>query len=282
MAINANQAANLFQLIEKNTSGAFMLTGSEGTGKFNFAKKVAILFLAKKNKSLPLSILETQVDSGVYPDYFLIDNNEQIITIDAIRKLQDSIQKHAVHGGRVIIINSLDKLSPAAGNALLKVLEEPPENTFFLCICHLRHRVLPTIQSRLKVIPVYPAPLAEILEIHPDHRDLIIYANGNAGLVEKLKTYGGYKLVDQINQLFELKNDLTTCKENIQKILKSCDDAKLLEQLCVIYAYRKVTESPAKHLNKTNSLLSFFKDNEYAHLGPQNHLMGAITAYQQA
>ncbi|HAD26554.1 MAG TPA: DNA polymerase III subunit delta', partial [Alphaproteobacteria bacterium] len=46
------------------------------------------------------------------------------------------------------IVDSADELNPNAANALLKILEEPPQRALFLLISHAPGRLLPTIRSR--------------------------------------------------------------------------------------------------------------------------------------
>ena len=55
-------------------------------------------------------------------------------------------------GRRIVIIDAADNLNPNAANALLKMLEEPPERTTLLLICHQPTRLLPTIVSRCRTL----------------------------------------------------------------------------------------------------------------------------------
>lgn len=81
-----------------------------------------------------------------------------------VRLLQRRASMTSVEGGaRIFIVGHADRLvpqesSPEAANALLKLLEEPPVNAYFVLTTEEPRRVLPTIRSR--AVPVRLAPLA--------------------------------------------------------------------------------------------------------------------------
>jgi DNA polymerase III subunit delta' len=90
------------------------------------------------------------------------------IRVDEVRKLKSFFALSAADGGRrVAIIDAADELATAGANALLKVLEEPPERVTLLLISHQPHRLLPTIRSRcrtLRLSPLSADDLARALE----------------------------------------------------------------------------------------------------------------------
>lgn len=86
-----------------------------------------------------------------HPDYYLIEpeNNKQSISVDQMRQLSSKIYEHAQQGGnKVIWIKKASLLTEAAANALLKTLEEPPKNTYFVLSDIHNGHLLPTIRSR--------------------------------------------------------------------------------------------------------------------------------------
>ncbi len=86
----------------------------------------------------------------------------QQILIDQIRALHDylSLTSHRVDGIRVVLIHPLEAMNVAASNALLKLLEEPPQRTQFLLVSHQRQALLPTILSRCMQVEM-PVPSRE-------------------------------------------------------------------------------------------------------------------------
>ncbi|MEM7439816.1 MAG: DNA polymerase III subunit delta', partial [Pseudomonadota bacterium] len=80
-----------------------------------------------------------------------------VITIDEVRKLKSFFALSAADGGwRVAIVDAADEMNPSAANALLKILEEPPEKTVLLLVSHQPARLLPTIRSRCRALRCMP------------------------------------------------------------------------------------------------------------------------------
>ncbi len=80
------------------------------------------------------------------------------ISVAQIRELADfiNISSHQ-NGYKIILIHPAETMNPAAANALLKNLEEPPTRTLFILVSHRAQHLLPTIRSRCRQIAM-PAP----------------------------------------------------------------------------------------------------------------------------
>ncbi|MBP1578224.1 MAG: DNA polymerase III subunit gamma/tau [Oscillospiraceae bacterium] len=132
-------------------SHAYLFIGSRGTGKTTCAKLVAkaanCLDLQNGDPCGKCDICRG-VDDGSLTDVVEIDaasNNG----VDNIRELRgEAVFTPAVAKYRVYIIDEVHMLSPSAFNALLKILEEPPEHVIFVLATTEVHKVLPTIISR--------------------------------------------------------------------------------------------------------------------------------------
>ena len=87
-----------------------------------------------------------------------------VITVDETRETIGFFgSTAAVEGWRVCIVDTVDELNPNAANALLKILEEPPQQSLFLLISHAPARVLPTIQSRCRKLPMRPLATSDVI-----------------------------------------------------------------------------------------------------------------------
>jgi DNA polymerase-3 subunit delta' len=86
------------------------------------------------------------------------------IKIDQIRALADfmTLTTHRA-GHRVLVIRPAETLHPNAANALLKTLEEPPPGTLVILVSEKPAKLLPTIRSRCRVVPLAPPPREEAL-----------------------------------------------------------------------------------------------------------------------
>ena len=76
-----------------------------------------------------------------------------MIRIDQIRELDEFVfvGSHRL-GRRVVVISDAETMNPAAANALLKTLEEPPASVYFILISGNDRLLLPTIRSRCRVL----------------------------------------------------------------------------------------------------------------------------------
>lgn len=84
------------------------------------------------------------------------------ISVEQIRALDDFVNLTSHRNGyKVILIHPAEAMNPHAANALLKTLEEPPGNTVFVLVSHAPQRLLPTIISRCRGIPL-PVPAAAV------------------------------------------------------------------------------------------------------------------------
>ena len=97
-----------------------------------------------------------QLDSG---------NKQGIIGTEEVAKMHHKMSLKSHSGGnKVMIIFGVDKLSESASNKLLKLLEEPPENSFFLLVAEQVGGLLPTLLSRCQEIRLNPLSQKEIQE----------------------------------------------------------------------------------------------------------------------
>lgn len=96
------------------------------------------------------------------------ENKQAIIPVAEIRRLKQKLALKAyLNGWKVAVLWQADKLNPAASNALLKLLEEPPAQTLLLLTAENGTELLPTITSRCQLIrlePVAQEKLAHWLE----------------------------------------------------------------------------------------------------------------------
>lgn len=101
-----------------------------------------------------------------HPDIYQlapIDNKD--IGIDQVREINEKVAQHAQqNGNKIVYILGVQRLTEAAANALLKTLEEPRPNTYFLLQADSSSPIMPTIYSRCQAITILPPP-AEISEV---------------------------------------------------------------------------------------------------------------------
>jgi DNA polymerase-3 subunit delta' len=87
----------------------------------------------------------------------------QQIAVDDVRRTVAFFGATAGEGGwRIAIVDAVDELNRSGANALLKVLEEPPERALLLLVCHSAARVPATLRSRCRIVTSRPLAQAEV------------------------------------------------------------------------------------------------------------------------
>jgi len=190
----------LTTFIKKGTiPHTLLFTGIEGVGKLAAAMTFAMacncitqMQNEKKaqNESGPCDQCRSckKINSGNHPDIIHIKPSGHFIKIAQIRSLCQTLAMKPYEARlRVVIISDAQAMNPEAGNALLKVLEEPPDHTILILITMQRSDLLPTIVSRCRHIRFSPisqkileALLVQEKGVDPDEAIIIAaMANGS-------------------------------------------------------------------------------------------------------
>ncbi|MCX7560924.1 DNA polymerase III subunit delta' [Sulfitobacter sp. F26204] len=210
---------------------AWLLTGPRGVGKATLAWRIARFLLATPDDDDDGGMFSTPapvtldidpehpvarriaassegalraVTRSVNPDTKRL--RKQIV-VDDIRLLNGFFQMSAADGGRrVVIIDDADEMNPNAANALLKMLEEPPDRAVLLLLSHQPSGLLPTIRSRcrsLRLHPLTPEQMRKALdgsgiETQGDPAALASLSGGSVGGALRLSLLGGMQIYAEL------------------------------------------------------------------------------------
>ena len=153
-----NDITNLY--VEKKMPTKILLSGKKGLGKSTLAYHIINYILStneefkydnnnfiinKDNRSFRL------LQNNSHPNFYLIDllNDKKNIDVAQIREMITYTNKSVFNNmPRFILIDNIENLNKNSVNALLKIIEEPNENVFFILINNCEKNILPTLRSR--------------------------------------------------------------------------------------------------------------------------------------
>lgn len=143
---------------------AWLLCGPEGIGKATFAYRAARSLLGARRDgtrgplgAAPGDPVSQLISAQAHPDLLVLERlveggkTKKSISVDQARDLPEFFSKSPSQSPyRVAIVDAADDLNINAANALLKVLEEPPERGVLFLVTHAPGRLLATIRSRCR------------------------------------------------------------------------------------------------------------------------------------
>jgi len=139
-------------IAEKRLASTYLITGTPAAGK----KEMAIAFAAALNCLKAQGFADCdcvscrKIYAGNHPDLRCAgEHDEKSVKIEEVRNLLPWVYLKPFEAQwKVFVVEGADRLTIEGQNALLKTLEEPPENTIFCLLAASRANLLATIQSR--------------------------------------------------------------------------------------------------------------------------------------
>ncbi|MBR2366067.1 MAG: DNA polymerase III subunit [Oscillospiraceae bacterium] len=140
-------------------SHCYLLSGPEGSGKHTLARLLAAAMecTASEPPCLCCGPCRKVLD-GVHPDVAEVDDDtKKTVSVELARRARTELYVRPGEGKRkVYLFPRAQDLTPQAQNALLKVLEEPPEYGAFILLSDRAEAMLPTVRSRCVELALQP------------------------------------------------------------------------------------------------------------------------------
>lgn len=148
-------------------SHSYLLCGPDGSGKHTLARILAAAMQCTSPGELPCGVCSAcrKAFSGQHPDILFVNDPEhKLLSVDVLRRMRADMFIRPNEGRKKIYILEQDMGEPAQ-NALLKILEEPPEYGVFLLLAPNAEKLLATIRSRCAELSLSPLPPEEALPL---------------------------------------------------------------------------------------------------------------------
>jgi DNA polymerase-3 subunit delta' len=275
---------------------AFLIVGPKGIGKATLAYRMARFVMSHPDPAAPDvgGAASLAVDDGDpvarriaaqgQPDFLVIERvlNDKgvlhkLIRVEDVRETVPFFGSTAREGGwRIAIVDAVDELNASGANALLKVLEEPPERALLLLVSHSASRVLPTIRSRCRIVTLRPlsesdvaAAVAAATNVAADNPEVVEAAAASDGSVAR-----ALAMLD--GDALELRQKALALLDRLPST-----DAKALHALGEAIAGTDAAPLTA-FLDTVNDWLSVQLDRDKAEIGRLNRLAEASVRINEA
>jgi len=181
-------------VLRARLSHAIVLQGERGSGKRTFAKLMARALVCRAGEAAPCgrcpacvralaqSHPDIRIEQGSGATHSISVETVRNITLDAYRMPEEASLS-------IYLIFIENKISEAAQNKFLKLIEEPPENTLFIFTCQNAEMLLPTMRSRVEILTLLPpdpeeaaAHVIQKYDMDPTRaKELAVLCDGNIG-----------------------------------------------------------------------------------------------------
>ena len=273
---------------------ALLINGDYGIGKATFAYRVTKFLLSYPDVNRGSLAIDQQsttallVNNLTHPDLMVIEDEQ--ISVDNTREIGKFLSLRAVRGKyRVIIIDSVDNMNLNAANALLKLLEEPPENVIFFLICHDKQAILPTILSRCSMLRLSRLSFSNFCELIKEQiiekleetelKRLYNFSNHSLGRALTMHEEDFFSLYEDVQSLLEQKS-----YDKVKRLigLAKSDQKWNMISYAIMAVFREKLQQQAlagtindSHLDFVEKVKNYLDDVNLVHIS-RAHVLSAI------
>lgn len=220
--------------------GAYLISGSRGSGKRMIAEAFAAGILCESNEK-PCGFCRSckLMRDHNHPDFIEISREKSYYSVSEIREQLNSAIEFAPRLGKkkVVFLEDAELLNTAAQNAMLKTIEEPPEYAVIIMTSCNPDLLLETVRSRVIELYTMPVPMeteAEYLMRKykiPDYKamEYASFSRGNIGEAQELMESASFK--DVLEKTLTLTDKILNGKSDTEGLVKELSDKKAKDDI---------------------------------------------------
>ena len=164
MVVGHDEAVAMLKeaVASERVTHAWLFTGPPGIGKLHTARVFAAALNCPSGGDGTCDTCR-RILRGVHPDVHVIVPEGDNLLVEDVRAVREEASRtHHEAPIAVFILDEADRLTEAAANALLKVLEEPPPGVVFVLVARSPEALVDTVPSRARTLPFVSLSLAEL------------------------------------------------------------------------------------------------------------------------
>ena len=182
------------EILNQSLSKSTLFISKDSNYSFELCKAVACKIF--DGEVLGVGMNEEKVYANSHPDLKIYPLKDKLLVSDSEDIVEESFIKPIFANKKVFIIKNIDDAMEVAQNKLLKILEEPPANVYFLLTCSNVDKVLPTIRSRCnkhEIARLSRDKLSQLVKCDDDKLPLVLAVSdgllGKADFLAKKKDF---------------------------------------------------------------------------------------------
>tara|TARA_B100000609_G_scaffold105434_1_gene83693 strand:+ start:4326 stop:5279 length:954 start_codon:yes stop_codon:yes gene_type:complete len=215
---------------------AMAFVGPEGVGKLKMAKALVQWTLCDSHSACGVCGPCQRVAADSSEALVVLEPDGEWIKVDQIHELLRQLSLRSLRARRFVVIDPAHKMNSQSSNALLKMLEEPPEGTHFILVTSQVSALLPTIRSRVQSFRFFPLSNEELKTHHQESPDWLL--NLSRGQISELEFWAEEEMSEVLNQVEQGLHSLA--KKDLEgwlALLPLVKDRKMFYRISKIFQF---------------------------------------------
>lgn len=249
MKYNLTAKSRAFERVKKDFevgkfSHAYLLIGEDQESLVDLARLMACLINCKTHKPCLNCTICDRIQKGIFTDVVEKGLSSAVVVADIVKITEDSIISAFEGENKVYILYNCDEMNDASSNKLLKTLEEPPKNVYFILCAKNEFALLQTIKSRTEKVYLDNYSVQDIAkeleQMGIEHSLAQIGAGLSLGQISNavafVKDEQYLKIYNLVCFVFEHLNEVSSVARICSKVLDFKEQFERVLDVCCSYA----------------------------------------------